>query len=151
MTASTERGTIHRVITGNRYLSLATSDDGRPWVAPLEYMHDERFRLYFLSTTGSRHARDIEANPEVAVAIFDHEQPGDYAPDLTVDLAGVQIEARARRLAPEDHPEAVAAAIEALRPPIPPYAAFEIEPIRFFLPRVVDGVNERVEIEMGVG
>jgi hypothetical protein len=36
-------------------------------------------------------------------------------------------------------------AIDAIAPPMPPYAVFKIEPRRFFIPRVEDGVSVRSE------
>jgi len=83
----------------------------------------------------------------VALALFDSEQP-EYSANLTARLRGVQIRATATRLSPENHPESVAAAIEVLNPPMPPYSVFKVSPVTFYLPRIVNGVNERVEVKM---
>lgn len=56
--------------------------------------------------------------------------------------------AEAHRLDEDEYPEAVVAAIEALEPPMPPYAAFEIGPERIYAPVIDDGVNKRVEVDM---
>lgn len=147
MSAESDRELIRKIIEGNRYLCLSTTDGVDPWVAPLEYMHDEHLNFYFLSTEDCRHARHIGRNPTVAITIFDTTQP-EYSTDLTATLRGVQIRASATRLAPEEHPEIVSDAIDALQPPMPPYQVFRATPTTFYLPRVVDGVNERVEVEM---
>lgn len=139
---------IREVISENRYLTLSTSDGGEPWAAPLEYMADEDLNLFFLSTRDSRHARHIERNPTVSVAIFDTDQP-EYSPAASTALRGVQIRATARKMGKDEYPDAVNAAIAALEPPMPPYEVFKITPERFYLPRLVDGVNERLEVSAG--
>lgn len=134
------------VVAENRYLTLATTDGDEPWAAPLEYIRDEAGRLYFFSTEDSRHARHVEQNETVAVAIFGPDQP-EYSPEDSTTLNGVQIRGRARRLSEDEYPEVVEDAIEGLEPPMPPYAAFELEPRRIYVPVIDDGVNRRVEIE----
>ena len=137
-----EREFVKDLIERNRYLVLSTTDGQTPWVAPLEYMVDDELNFYFLSTGDSRHARDLENHERVAVALFDREQP-DYSPDLSTRLNGVQIEGEAHRVDPADYTEAIQGAIEALQPPMPPYAVFKITPRRFYIPKIEDGVNVR--------
>lgn len=139
---------VESVIEENRYLALSTTDGTDPWVATVEYIRDDAGDFYFFSTTTSRHARHIEANGTVAVAIWGPDQP-EYTPETSASLKGVQIRGEARRLAEDEYPEAVEAAIEALDPPMPPYAAFAIEPRRVYAPVIDDGVNERVEVDWG--
>lgn len=145
MTTGPDRDFIEEILGRNRYLVLSTTDGSTPWIAPLEYLMDEDLNFYFLSTEDSRHARDIGRNEVVAVTVFDRDQP-EYAPDLSASLNGVQIEAVASRVAPDDYSEAIEAAIEALKPPMPPYAVFKIEPRRFHVPKIERGVNVRVEV-----
>jgi uncharacterized protein YhbP (UPF0306 family) len=148
MSLTADRELVRELISKNRYLSLATTDGSAPWVAPIEYMCDDQLNLYFLSTIDCLHSRHIEQNSTVAVAIYDSTQP-EYSPDLTATIRGVQIQASARRLPAAEHPEAVNAAIEALRPPMPPYSVFQLTPSEFYLPKLRNGVNERVKIDMG--
>lgn len=148
MSVTDYREMVEGVIEENRYLALSTTGGEEPWVAPIEYMRDEAGNLYFFSPTNSRHARHIEDNETVAVAIWSTDQPEEYSPDITTHLEGVQIRAEARRLSEDEYPEVVVAAIEALEPPMPPYAPFIIEPRRAYAPVVDDGVNKRVEVEM---
>lgn len=138
---------IREIINENRYLTLATTDGTRPWIAPLEYMVDEDLNFVFFSTTDSLHVRHIENNAEVSVAIFDRAQP-EYTPDVSTTLRGVQMKASARRLSEDEYPDAVKEAIAVLQLPMPPYGVFIIEPSAFFIPKIVDGINERVEIPM---
>ncbi len=63
------------IFSDNKYMSLGTSTkDGKPWVAPVLYVHDEEYRMYFLSAIDSLHAENIKENQEVAISIFDSEQ-----------------------------------------------------------------------------
>lgn len=138
---------VEEVIEQNRYLALSTTDESEPWVATIEYIRDDVGNFYFFSTSDSRHAQHIEANGTVAVAIWSADQP-EYSPDVSTNLNGVQIRGEATQLSGDEYPEAVTAAIEALDPPMPPYAAFKIEPSRVFAPIIDDGVNKRVEVDL---
>lgn len=140
------QGMVEQVIEDNRYLALSTTDGTTPWVSTIEYIYADGV-FYFFSTTDSRHARHIEENGTVAVAIWDREQP-EYTPDVSTHLKGVQMRAEARRLGEAEYPDAVVAAIEALDPPMPPYAAFEFNPERVYAPVIDDGVNKRVEVDL---
>lgn len=137
---------VEEIVKKNRYLTLSTTDGRAPWIAPLEYMFDDELNFYFLSLESSRHAQHLRKNEKVAVAIFDPVQE-EYSPDLSITLRGVQIEATARILPRDKYPAVVASAIEALCPPMPPYAVFKIEPVRFYLPTIEKGVNDRIEVE----
>ncbi|MFD0395754.1 pyridoxamine 5'-phosphate oxidase family protein [Streptomyces nogalater] len=54
-----------------RYLNLATSRDGAPWVATLEYAwFAGPLRFVFGSSTGARHSGDIRADPRVSGSLF---------------------------------------------------------------------------------
>ncbi len=147
MSTPGDQALVREIISACRYLVLSTTDGGQPWVAPLEYLCDDALNFYFLSTDDSRHARHLRANPQVAVAIFETTQP-DYTPELSASLRGVQISGTAARLATDDHPDPVKQAIAVLKPPMPPYSVFRIVPSAFYLPKVVDGINRRVEVRM---
>lgn len=145
MADRTDRELAQDVIEENRYLTLATTDGDRPWIAPVEYVRDDAGTFYFFSPEDSRHARHIARNERVAVAIFSADQP-EYSADGNLTLNGVQFEGVARKLSKEEHPALVVGVLEALQPPTPPYAAFEIEPGRFYVPKVEQGVNTRAEV-----
>ena len=147
MQSTADQEFVREIITRNRYLSLATTAGEEPWVAPVEYLHDEQLNFFFFSTGESRHSRHIQQNPTVAFAIFDRTQP-DYTGDLSANLRGVQIRASARRLPSEEYPEMVTGAIDALELPMPPYEVYQLVPTAFYLPKVEEGVNVRVQVEM---
>lgn len=142
------REMVEAVIDDTRYLALSTTDGDEPWVATVEYIWDGEGAFYFFSTTDSRHARHIEENETVAVALWGSDQP-EYTPEISTHLNGVQMRATSRRLTGDEYPEVVEGAIEALDPPMPPYAAFEIVPELVYAPVIDDGVNKRVEVDLG--
>ena len=146
MSSGNERDFVEALIRRNRYLVLSSTNGKDPWAAPLEYMADDKLNLYFFSTVDSRHACDIEMNEKVAVAIFDSDQP-EYSADLSASLNGVQIEATARKVPENEYIEEIIAAIEALKPPMPPYAVYQLRPRTFYLPKITKGVNVRTEVK----
>lgn len=68
----------HKVAT----LSTA-SKIGKPWGAAIYYVAGDDMSLYFLTHKGSRKYQDLEANPQVAMTIFD-----DYA-QRTIQIRGM--------------------------------------------------------------
>jgi uncharacterized protein YhbP (UPF0306 family) len=75
---------VVRIFKANRYLSLATTSVGSPWVAPLAYVLLPDFSMVFYSAKDSRHALNIEKHPQVAAAIFDSTKSSD-------DVDGIQL------------------------------------------------------------
>jgi len=63
------------IIDSNIYLSLATTDKEKPWIAPLYYCKDGRYNFYFISQPSSVHIKHLDHSNEVAFAIFDSHQP----------------------------------------------------------------------------
>lgn len=57
------------MLEGHNTLTLATSRDGTPWAATVFYASDSEFNLYFVSDHRTRHAQDMVANRQVALAI----------------------------------------------------------------------------------
>ena len=135
------------LVRRNRYLALATCDDGIPWIAPVEYLAEEDMSLVFFSPVSARHSRHIAMNDRVAITVFDSTQ-AEYEPAPVMRLAGVQFEASVVKLEPP-FPDLVQKQVEAWQLPMPPYAAYRARPLRCFLPVLKDGVNERIEIPIG--
>jgi hypothetical protein len=136
---------VRGIIEENTYLTLATMGGDRPWCAPLQYVADEDLNLYFVSLPESRHMSHIEANPSVAVTIFDSQQP-------PFTSRGVQIDGTADAYSTTDNPFARIGGFdwpENLQDLVPGYVAVRVTPVRFYLPRfIVEGVqrDERVEV-----
>lgn len=142
------RELVETVIEENRYLALSTTDGTNPWVAPVEYIWSEG-AFYFFSTTTARHSEHVEENDTVGVAIWSPEQPAEYSPDLTTTLNGVQIRGTVTKVPNDECPPTVAGAAEELESVMPPYATYRIDPERMYAPVVEDGVNKRIEVDMG--
>ena len=64
-----ERAAIRHMLEAHNTMTLATSQADRPWAASVFYASDRDLNLYFVSDYRTRHARDIDAGGEVAVAI----------------------------------------------------------------------------------
>lgn len=61
---------LAKAILGKGHLmSLATVDDGGPWVCDVIYVFDEDWNLYWLSEITTRHSETIIKNPAVAATI----------------------------------------------------------------------------------
>jgi uncharacterized protein YhbP (UPF0306 family) len=89
------------IIDGNRYVSLATTDGGNAWIAPLAYAVEPGYALVYYSALASRHQQHISQNPIVAGAIFDSTAASD-------DVDGLQFTARVSEVIPEELPSVMA-------------------------------------------
>lgn len=77
-----------RIITENRYLTLATTFESDAWIAPLAYVYDDRAKVfYFYSSKNSYHALHIKKNPYCAVSIYNSMA-------ASVDAVGLQFKAK---------------------------------------------------------
>jgi uncharacterized protein YhbP (UPF0306 family) len=48
------------------HMSLATVNDGKPWVCEVHFSYDDELNLYFGSSVKTRHAQELLKNPYVA-------------------------------------------------------------------------------------
>lgn len=77
----------NKLIVENQYMTIATTDrDGNAWASPVAYVFDKDFNFYWVSVPESKHQKNIDANPKVAIAIFDSHQ-------LWGEGVGIQMEA----------------------------------------------------------
>ncbi len=66
------------IINTNRFMSVATTSYYNDvWIAPVYYVSDKNYNLYFVSQMRSRHVIHIIMNNQVAVSIFDSTQEED--------------------------------------------------------------------------
>jgi nitroimidazol reductase NimA-like FMN-containing flavoprotein (pyridoxamine 5'-phosphate oxidase superfamily) len=86
------------VIDANSYMVLGTADEtGHPWVTPVWFASDDYRHFFWLSSPEARHSRNLEARPEVAVAIFDSTarqgtQEAVYVSGRAEELTGEELE-----------------------------------------------------------
>ncbi|EKD86958.1 MAG: hypothetical protein ACD_37C00091G0004 [uncultured bacterium] len=65
-----------QIISDNIYCVVAScSKDGKPWISPVFYGHDEDYNIYWISDKASRHSSLIKNNPQVAIVIFNSQAP----------------------------------------------------------------------------
>ena len=100
MTTEELRETIEAYLAEHHAMTLATCSGDVPWATSVFYAH-AGFVLYFVSSSTSRHARNIAKNPLVAAAINQ-----DYD-DWRV-IRGVQLEGTAERVGPMKFPSVFA-------------------------------------------
>lgn len=64
--------TVGRVLADNLYLVLGTADAaGKPWVSPVFFAARDVNLLCWVSSPDSRHSRNIDVQPTVAITVFD--------------------------------------------------------------------------------
>jgi uncharacterized protein YhbP (UPF0306 family) len=125
----TLRGAVLAYLQAHSVMTLATAGPGGPWAAAVFYVNDG-LRLHFLSSPGSRHCGDLEADPRAAAAI--HEDYRDWP-----DIRGVQLEGRVAPV-PQDELERVRALYAAKFPVVanithaPPAIAAAFAKVRWY-------------------
>lgn len=80
------RATVDAYLAERHALSLATIGPGGPWAASLYFVHDETFRLYFVSAPHTRHIQQLGDEARVAATI--NEDYADWREIRGVQLAG---------------------------------------------------------------
>ncbi|MEM9296466.1 MAG: pyridoxamine 5'-phosphate oxidase family protein [Planctomycetota bacterium] len=90
MTVAQEVGAFLAVC---RTAALSTvGADGSPYAANVQFVADAGWRLWWLSSPGSRHSQDVAARPEVSACVYGHD-------DRAVQIHGVQMTGRADEVA----------------------------------------------------
>ena len=85
------------IIEKSDYMVIGTSTkSGKPWTAPVLFVHDTSFNTYFLSAVDALHSENILENSNVSISIFDsHQKIGSYE-------GGVQAEGKAKPVEKND-------------------------------------------------
>jgi uncharacterized protein YhbP (UPF0306 family) len=92
--ASEARG----ILDSNLYMVLGTAnEDGRPWVTPVYYAVESYTEFYWVSSPEREHSRNVAAQPEVSIVVFDSRAPigtgqGVYMTAHAEELAGAELE-----------------------------------------------------------
>ncbi len=90
-----------RILSECTYMVVGTStNDGKPWIAPMLYVYDKDYSLYFLSAVDAVHSENILKNPNVSIAIFDSHQKIGISD-------GIQIEGRAELVEKDEIKKAI--------------------------------------------
>jgi nitroimidazol reductase NimA-like FMN-containing flavoprotein (pyridoxamine 5'-phosphate oxidase superfamily) len=77
-----------RLLETQSAMTIATADEtGRPSVAPVAFVHDEDFNLYWVSSKTATHSDNIRKRPEVAIVVFVSEpSDGVYVDGTATEL-----------------------------------------------------------------
>ncbi len=57
---------VREYIDKTVHMSLATTNEGKPWVCEVHFAYDDALNIYFASAKDTRHAKEIADNPFVA-------------------------------------------------------------------------------------
>jgi len=72
MSNTSLREMVIRVIDGNRYMTIGTTEsDGSARVSPVYVSHDRYNDFYWVSSPDATHSRNLRARPQVSAVIFD--------------------------------------------------------------------------------
>ncbi|MBC7804282.1 MAG: pyridoxamine 5'-phosphate oxidase family protein [Candidatus Parcubacteria bacterium] len=85
------RARVRAMLEAHSTATLATAGAEGPWAAAVFYASDEPLNLYFVTDTGTRHGRDLQAGGPVAAAI--NSDVADWH-----EIRGLQLEGRASML-----------------------------------------------------
>jgi nitroimidazol reductase NimA-like FMN-containing flavoprotein (pyridoxamine 5'-phosphate oxidase superfamily) len=90
------------IVDAGRYMTLGTADaEGRPWVSPVWYAHEDARAFLWVSDPGTRHSVNVAVRPDVSLVIFDSHAELDEG-------RGLYVRARAEQLGDAAAAEAIA-------------------------------------------
>ena len=61
---------VHEVLRDGFAVNLGVSDASGPWIAPVVYVLDDAFDLYWISIADCQHSRAIAENPNIAAVVI---------------------------------------------------------------------------------
>jgi pyridoxamine 5'-phosphate oxidase-like protein len=68
--------TVRRIVDGNLYMVLATSDSGgQPWASPVYFAHRDCREFFWISQPEATHSTNLRDRREFGAVIFDSTQP----------------------------------------------------------------------------
>jgi uncharacterized protein YhbP (UPF0306 family) len=83
---------LKKIIDSNRYMTLATADDGgRPWASPVWFAHDAYKEFFWVSRPDANHSRNLVIRPELAMVIFDSTVPPGSGQAVYVAANGAEL------------------------------------------------------------
>jgi uncharacterized protein YhbP (UPF0306 family) len=68
--SATLKSLVHEVLRDGFAVNLGVSDASGPWVAPVVYVLDDAFDLYWISIADCQHSRAIAENPKIAAVVI---------------------------------------------------------------------------------
>jgi general stress protein 26 len=69
--ANTDLNTqVKEALERTEIMALSTIGEDGSWTSPVQYHHDEKLNLFFMSLPDSKHVQNILKDPRVSVAIY---------------------------------------------------------------------------------
>lgn len=143
------------IIDDNSYMVVCTATpEGKPWSAPVFFANDPDYReFYFISAIDSRHAEDIEANPRVALTIFDSSSPVGTSDGVQIDGTASVVEKEGINKAVKIYSDRLSKKSSSTDTNYDPEEYLAPAEFRFFEVKAqkvyVTGADRRVEVDMG--
>ena len=80
------------------HMVLSTADEeGKPWISPVFFVHDDDLNLYWVSDMEALHSRNVRTRPDVAIVVFGKVPSG--------EIEALYVDATAHELEPGDELE----------------------------------------------
>jgi hypothetical protein len=81
------------IIESINYATVATiTTDGKPWNSPVFAVHDSELNFYWFSDKKSQHSRNVRANGNVFIAMYDSTVPEGKGNGLYIQATAVEVE-----------------------------------------------------------
>jgi general stress protein 26 len=75
-----------QIIAENIYCTVATASlEAKPWISPVFYAYDDQYNIYWVSDKNALHSKNIKANPQGAVVIFNSQAPEGEGDGVYID------------------------------------------------------------------
>ena len=89
---------IREYLNEAKLMQIATVKEGKPWVASVWYVNDDKYNLYFISRKARRHSLELEENPNIAGAIVVPHQIGSGEKVRGLQFEGTASECKSEEL-----------------------------------------------------
>lgn len=70
MTNTDINASVKGALESTDIMALSTIGDDGSWISPIQYQHDEKLNLFFMSMMDTKHVANILKDPRVSVAIY---------------------------------------------------------------------------------
>jgi nitroimidazol reductase NimA-like FMN-containing flavoprotein (pyridoxamine 5'-phosphate oxidase superfamily) len=115
------------IIESNRYMVLGTADEaGVPWVTPVWYAQADYRRFLWISAPDRRHSRNVAAQSQVSIVIFDSQVAvgnarAVYMSAVAEELSGEELETGAQLFGSATRAQGLSRewTVDDMRPPAP--------------------------------
>jgi nitroimidazol reductase NimA-like FMN-containing flavoprotein (pyridoxamine 5'-phosphate oxidase superfamily) len=91
-TSPNPRDALEAIVRANQFMVLATADqEGVPWASPVWFATVNYREYFWVSSPDVRHSRNLAVRPELAMSIYDSQQPPLTGLGVYVAATAVQV------------------------------------------------------------